>query len=225
MLSRPVRLLLALILAVSLARLSHAADAIHFELPAYTAHNAYSNRKCIGQYVMANMLVLLNVNVGIGYNQRVDLEISDNSPEVNRYDSRKNVDEAKIGFRTLKDADVTICFTNTLNDGFLDDGKFSRTVELDFDIGADAEDYAAMAEAEKLKPMELELKKLEKVVEEIMAEIEYLKNREVKMRDTNESTNERVQWFSLLSMATLISLGAFQIWYLRKFFKRKRLID
>lgn len=40
-----------------------------------------------------------------------------------------------------------------------------------------------------------------------------------------ESTNERVQWFSSLTLFALVSLGTWQVMYLRRFFKRKRLID
>lgn len=40
-----------------------------------------------------------------------------------------------------------------------------------------------------------------------------------------ESTNERVKWFSIVSLVTLFGLGTWQILYLRRFFKRKRLID
>jgi len=98
-------------------------------------------------------------------------------------------------------------------------------IDVDFDVGAEAMDYSAIAKSEKLQPIEAELRKLEKVVQEIWDEMEYLKNREAKMRDTNESTNERVQWFSFLTLFTLISLGTWQIYYLRRFFKRKRLID
>jgi hypothetical protein len=46
-------------------------------------------------------------------------------------------------------------------------------------------DYSKIAKAEKLAPLEVELRKLEKVVQEIWDEMEYLKTREAKMRDTN----------------------------------------
>lgn len=39
------------------------------------------------------------------------------------------------------------------------------------------------------------------------------------------STNERVQNFALFSFLALIGLGAWQIFHLRAFFKRKYLID
>ena len=69
------------------------------------------------------------------------------------------------------------------------------------------------------------MRKLEGVVKEIVDELNYLKKREARMRDTNESTNERVWWFSMLTMATLVALGIWQILYLRSYFKRKHLID
>ena len=62
------------------------------------------------------------------------------------------------------------------------------------------------------------------------------------MRDTNESTNSRVLYFSLFSMCCLLGLATwqvnyflvrsslkcaffFQVLYLRKFFKSKKLIE
>lgn len=59
------------------------------------------------------------------------------------------------------------------------------TVDLDVDIGADAVDYNAIANQESLSGLETEMRKLESVVSEIMNEMEYLKKRESKMRDTN----------------------------------------
>ena len=40
-----------------------------------------------------------------------------------------------------------------------------------------------------------------------------------------ESTNQRVRFFSLLTAGTLVTLGLWQIYYLRAYFKRKALID
>ena len=38
---------------------------------------------------------------------------------------------------------------------------------------------------------------MEESVGDIVTEMEYLKGREMRLRDTNESTNERVKWFAL----------------------------
>jgi p24 family protein delta-1 len=95
----------------------------------------------------------------------------------------------------------------------------SRHIELDIDIGADARDWSAIQAAEKLKPVETELRRIEETVNEIVQEMEYLRVREQKLRDTNESTNERVKWFAFGTMGMLVGLGAWQVVYLRAYFR------
>jgi hypothetical protein len=94
-----------------------------------------------------------------------------------------------------------------------------RSVELDIDIGADAKDWSAVQATEKLKPVETELRRIEELVQEIVNEMEYLRGREQKLRDTNESTNNRVKWFGFGTMGMLIALGAWQVIYLRAYFR------
>lgn len=98
----------------------------------------------------------------------------------------------------------------------------TRHVELDIDIGADARDWSAIQAAEKLKPVETELRRIEELVAEIVEEMEYLRTREQKLRDTNESTNERVKWFAFGTMGLLVGLGAWQVIYLRAYFRSVR---
>ena len=57
------------------------------------------------------------------------------------------------------------------------------------------------------------------MVGEIVAEMDYLRSREQKLRDTNESTNERVKWFAFGTMGMLVGLGAWQVVYLRAYFR------
>lgn len=95
----------------------------------------------------------------------------------------------------------------------------TRHIELDIDIGADARDWSAIQAQEKLKPVETELRRVEELVAEIVAEMDYLRTREVKLRDTNESTNERVKWFAYGTMGMLVGLGAWQVVYLRAYFR------
>lgn len=95
----------------------------------------------------------------------------------------------------------------------------TRHIELDIDIGADARDWSAIQAQEKLKPVELELRRVEEMVGEIVTEMDYLRMREQKLRDTNESTNERVKWFAFGTMGMLVGLGAWQVIYLRAYFR------
>ena len=92
-------------------------------------------------------------------------------------------------------------------------------VELDVDIGADAKDWSAIQASEKLKPVEAELRRIEELTAEVVAEMDYLRSREQKLRDTNESTNTRVKWFGIGTTWLLIGLWGWQIMYLRAYFR------
>ncbi|KAK6916017.1 GOLD domain [Dillenia turbinata] len=44
------------------------------------------------------------------------------------------------------------------------------------------------------------------------------------MRTVSESTNERVAWFSIMSLGICIAVSVLQLWYLKSFFQKKKLI-
>jgi hypothetical protein len=143
--------------------------------------------------------------------------------------------EKRMAFTSLADTAFDVCFENTLTGRCTSRPLVwfcphtdilpastpnpSRHVELDIDIGADARDWSAIQASEKLKPVETELRRIEETVNEIVQEMEYLRMREQKLRDTNESTNERVKWFAFGTMGMLVGLGAWQVVYLRAYFR------
>ncbi|KAL9048983.1 MAG: hypothetical protein Q9162_007458 [Coniocarpon cinnabarinum] len=134
---------------------------------------------------------------------------------------RNVVGESRSAFTSHADAAFDVCFENILQ-GHANTGPLSRHVELDIDIGADAKDWSAIQAGERLKPTEAELRRIEEVMGEIVKEMDYLREREQMLRDTNESTNDRVKWFAFGTMATLIGLGVWQVVYLRAYFSHSR---
>lgn len=80
-------------------------------------------------------------------------------------------------------------------------------------------------EAAKLKPLEIDLKRLEDLSDSIVQTFAIMRKREEEMRDTNESTNHRVLIFSIFSMCCLLGLATWQVLYLRRYFKAKKLIE
>ena len=91
--------------------------------------------------------------------------------------------------------------------------------------GVEAKNYDGLGDAAKLKPLEGELKRLEDLSESIVQDFAHMRQREEEMRDTNESTNSRVLYFSIFSMCCLLALATWQVLYLRKYFKSKKLIE
>ncbi|KAH8918561.1 hypothetical protein BT69DRAFT_1267648 [Atractiella rhizophila] len=209
--------------------------AIKFLLPA--SHNP--SAKCIWNWATSDNLVIISANVdlanaaGISTQEyrdkmRIDMEVIDGSGSRNVYQSKRGLKgETRMAITTHADADLGVCFKNWLDASVNENqaDKYQRAIDLDVDIGADAVDYNAIAKQESLSGLEVEMRKLEEVVGEIVNELNYLKRRETKMRDTNESTNDRVRVFSTLTMVTLVLLGVWQIFHLRSYFKRKYLID
>ncbi|GAA6027172.1 hypothetical protein JCM8097_002453 [Rhodosporidiobolus ruineniae] len=213
----------SLLLAALLA--PWAAQAVKFSLQAHHS----PTQKCLWNYAMADTLVVISVSAPLaGDKQRLDMEVVDGSGHRNTYQSKRGLKgETRMAITTHADADLGVCFRNVLDPSVPEHQapQYSRLVDLDVDIGADAVDYNAIAKQESLSGLEVEMRKLEGVVKEIVDELNYLKRREARMRDTNESTNDRVKSFFWLTFSTLILLGIWQIIHLRSYFKKKYLID
>jgi hypothetical protein len=77
-------------------------------------------------------------------------------------------------------------------------------VYLNVKHGVEAKNYEGLGDANKLKPLEVELKRLEDLSLSIVQDFAYMRQREEEMRDTNESTNSRVLYFSIFSMCCLL---------------------
>ncbi|KAF2853093.1 hypothetical protein T440DRAFT_466084 [Plenodomus tracheiphilus IPT5] len=199
------------------------ATALKFDLHPVQPHDAAKYERCVRNFVAKEQLVVVTAILD-GYRgdgQRVDMHIRDAMG--NDYHKPKDVvGENRYAFTSHADSAFDVCFENVLTGS--GKGINPRHVELDIDIGADAKDWSAIQASEKLKPVEMELRRIEETVGEIVSEMDYLRTREQKLRDTNESTNERVKWFALGTMGMLIGLGAWQVVYLRAYFRSKHLI-
>ncbi|MCJ1250734.1 vesicle coat component [Trapelia coarctata] len=199
------------------------ACSLKFDLHAHSGSSGKYQR-CIRNFVSRETLVVVTATIGgtKGDGQVVNMLIKDTQD--NEYGKPKDViGETRLAFTSHTDSAFDVCFENILT-GRHHGGSPSRHVELDIDIGADAKDWSAVQAAEKLKPVETELRRIEEMVGEIVVEMDYMRSREQKLRDTNESTNERVKWFAFGTMGMLVGLGAWQVVYLRAYFRSKHLI-
>ncbi|KAL1586355.1 hypothetical protein WHR41_05495 [Cladosporium halotolerans] len=198
--------------------------ALKFDIQAHPGHESASKERCIRNFVAKDQLVVVTATVSgsRGDGQTLNMHIKD---AVNNDYGRPRdvVGESRHAFHAMADTAFDVCFENILTATHAIADPY-RNVELDIDIGADAKDWNAIQAGEKLKPVEAELKRVSEVASEIVAELDYLRGREIRLRDTNESTNERVKWFAIGTMGMLMALGAWQIVYLRAYFRSKHLI-
>ncbi|KAJ5217117.1 Endoplasmic reticulum vesicle protein 25 [Penicillium chermesinum] len=210
-----MRSLFALILLVV-----QTATALKFDLPASSG----GNERCIRNFVAKDQLVVVTAIVGgsKGDGQKVNMHIKDSMG--NDHGRPKDiVGEVRQAFTSTADTAFDVCLTNQLVGRSGSNTPF-RDIELDVEIGADARDWSSIQAQEKLKPVETDLRRIEEMVADIVTEMDYLRAREQRLRDTNESTNERVKWFAFGTMGMLVGLGAWQVVYLRAYFRSKHLI-
>ncbi|KAI2606362.1 emp24/gp25L/p24 family/GOLD-domain-containing protein [Hypoxylon fragiforme] len=197
-------------------------NALKFDLQSRGPNDKASER-CIRNFVAKDTLVVVTATVGgtKGDGMVVNMRIMDNVG--NEYGKPKDVvGEQRTVFTSHADAAFDVCFENVMTHSRMNNP--TRSVELDIDIGADAKDWSAIQATEKLKPVETELRRIEESIAEIVNEMDYLRAREQKLRDTNESTNTRVKWFGIGTTTLLIILWGWQIMYLRAYFRSKHLI-
>lgn len=145
---------------------------------------------------------------------RVSTTVSDAAGSV--FYSKSVSSDGKFAHTASRAGEVRMCFHNS-------EGVSQKTISLTLSNGG--KDYKELAKKDHLKPLEVELKRLEDTVVQISQEMKSLQEREAKMRETNDSTGRRVVWFSVLTMLILVALTAGQIVYLKKYFKSKKLIQ
>ncbi|PFH52656.1 hypothetical protein AMATHDRAFT_74120 [Amanita thiersii Skay4041] len=79
-------------------------------------------------------------------------------------------------------------------------------------------------EDDVVAPIEREIRSLAIGLTAVKDEQEYIVVRERTHRNTAESTNSRVKWWSILQAVVLFVVVAWQVYYLKSFFEVKRII-
>eukprot|EP01138_Halocafeteria_seosinensis_P008230 gb/GECG01008411.1/.p1 GENE.gb/GECG01008411.1/~~gb/GECG01008411.1/.p1 ORF type:complete len:221 (+),score=33.20 gb/GECG01008411.1/:1-663(+) len=199
----------ATLLCVALYQLQ-CAQAFMFDVPA-------SGKKCFSDMLDKDILVVANYEIlGVPQDQPSRFMVVATDPDGVVEYSRTDLSKAKMAFTASKEGMHTLCFHNH--------GPEQRRCSLDFRTGAEANDYGEIARKEHLKPLELELRKLEDRAVEVFNEQKHMREREKEHRDTNESTNTRVMLFSFLSILVVLTLGAWQLIHLNNFFQKKNIV-
>lgn len=68
-------------------------------------------------------------------------------------------------------------------------------------------------------PLDKEVRHLSELLAQVKDEQGYIIVRERVHRNTAESTNARVKWWSIFQLGVLIGEGVFQVWWLKRFFE------
>jgi len=75
-----------------------------------------------------------------------------------------------------------------------------------------------------LSPLEDSIQRISNSLDQVQNDQRFLRLREQAHRDTAESTNTRVLWYSIIESVLLVGISLGQVYYLRKFFEIKRTV-
>ncbi|KAL7276714.1 p24 complex component [Rhizina undulata] len=116
-------------------------------------------------------------------------------------------------FEAHLDGKYTYCFSN--------ENSNVGTKEVSFNVHGIV--YVP-EEPESSDPLEREVRNLGEMLNQVKDEQEYIVVRERVHRNTAESTNARVKWWSIFQLGVVGGNGIFQVWYLKRFFEVKRVV-
>ncbi|KAM3602520.1 uncharacterized protein V6R79_005641 [Siganus canaliculatus] len=140
-----------------------------------------NSRKCLREEIHKDVLVTGEYEISEQANTKTNLKITDSS--LHTLYSKEDATKGKFAF-TTEDYDMfEVCFESKspMGTGRVPD----QLVNLDMKHGVEAKNYEEIAKVEKLKPLEVELRRLEDLSESIVNDFAYMKKREEEMRDTN----------------------------------------
>ncbi|KYR01887.1 hypothetical protein DLAC_11497 [Tieghemostelium lacteum] len=168
-------------------------------------------QECFYNYVEGGKTSLILYQVIRGGLLDIDIRIFD--PKGNTIFSRLHFDTTMKGrqsFTAAESGAYKLCFNNEMS-------RFTAKV-ITFTWNLEEFNPNEYAKGATLNPMEHSIQKIERVLQSVVHEQKRLRYREQANRDTSESTNGRVVWWSIGEVAILVVMGVAQIWYLRKWF-------
>jgi len=193
-------------------------------------HIAETERKCFIEEVPDDTLVvgnykcqLFDPNTGgfMPASPGIGMHVEIRDPEDKIILSKVYSSEGRFSFTSHTPGEHVICLYSNSSRWF--SGGQLR-VHLDIQVGEHAVDYQNIAQKEKLSELQLRVRQLLDQVEQITKEQNYQRYREERFRQTSESTNSRVLWWSLGQTVILLSMGFWQMKHLKSFFEAKKLV-
>jgi hypothetical protein len=131
--------------------------------------------------------------------------------------SEKSKTSIQKALTTTTDGPHWVCIKNT------DEFK-SISVVVHIRWGAQAKDYTKVALKEHLDETTVLLQKAQDDMKAYHSNLIYMRQREERMRSTNESTATRLIGFCVFNVILMIGVGGWQMAYFKRFFRSKKIM-
>ncbi|XP_060072861.1 transmembrane emp24 domain-containing protein eca-like [Ylistrum balloti] len=173
----------------------------------------------VGHYKVEILDNNINDYVPTVYGLGMHVEIRD--PEDKVVMSRTYAAEGRFTFTSHLAGEHVVCLHSNSTAWF---SSGQLRVHLDIQVGEHAVDYSQIQAKDKLSELQLRIRQLLDQVEQITKEQNYQRYREERFRQTSESTNQRVLWWSIAQTLILLLTGFWQMRHLKSFFEAKKLV-
>jgi len=184
-----------------------------------SAHNILlkaHSRECFHEQLHADDKMTVTFQVGdreFGGASNLDIDFWIQNPANGYQVHERTVASGDHTFTATMDGRYTYCFSN--------EHWSANTKEVSFNVHGIV--YVPESEAPQ-DPLEKEVRHLSELVAQVKDEQGYIVVRERTHRNTAESTNARVKWWSIFQLGVLLGEGVFQVWWLKRFFEVKRVV-
>ncbi|KAK4763241.1 hypothetical protein SAY87_013342 [Trapa incisa] len=204
-------------LLLALGTLFFVTESVRFELQS-------GHTKCLSEDIKINSMTvgkysIINPNEGQPMPQSHKITVRVTSAYGNSYHYADLVESGQFALTTAESGDYNACFWAPDHNP-----PVTMTIEFDWKSGVTTRDWSNVAKKGQVNMMELELKKLQDTINSIHDEMFYLRDREEEMHELNISTNSKMAWMSVLSLAVCLSVAGLQLWHLKTFFEKKKII-
>ncbi|CCG82900.1 Endosomal protein P24B [Taphrina deformans PYCC 5710] len=166
-------------------------------------------RECFHEQLHKEDRMTVNFQTDVGGNQQINFWLTDPSNGIIHQNPHTSMGD--YSFEAMMDGKYTYCFLNQGDDG--------ENREVSFNVHGVV--YVSEDDPEHQDPLDKEIKELSELVAQVKDEQEYIVIRERVHRDTSESTNSRVKWWSIGQTVLLVAVCLFQVIYLKRFFEVK----
>ncbi|KAJ9644530.1 p24 complex component [Coniosporium apollinis] len=179
-----------------------------------SAHNIQMkahSRECFHEQLHKDDKMTVTFQVGdreFGGSGNLELDFWIQKPDNSYQVHERAVSAGDHSFVAPMDGRYTYCFSN--------EHWSANTKEVSFNVHGIV--YVPESEAPQ-DPLEKEVRQLSELVAQVKDEQGYIIIRERTHRNTAESTNARVKWWSIFQLLVLLGEGIFQVWWLKRFFE------
>lgn len=157
---------------------------------------------------------------GVGSMSNLEIDFWIVGPDQQVIESRRPSAGSSVEVEARKAGIYEYCFSDEAHHHIVGGGGPAK--EVLFNVHGII--YVPADDAAHADPLENGIKRFGELLNQVKDEQEYIVVREMVHRNTAESTNSRVKWWSIFQLGVVAGNAIFQVWYLKRFFEVKRVV-